>query len=61
MDSTSGNNHGGARKGAGRKKIKDKKITKSVVLPPDLIEKITTKYPSESFSSIVERALLQLL
>lgn len=55
------NTHGGARKGAGRKKIKNKKITKSIVLPPELIEKINTKYPDTSFSAVVEKALIKFL
>lgn len=56
-----GNNHGGAREGAGRKKIKNKKMTKSVVLSPELIEEIELKFPDKSFSSVVEQALLKFL
>lgn len=55
------NNHGGAREGAGRKKIKNKKITKSIVLSPELIEEITNKFPDQSFSNVIEQALLKFL
>lgn len=54
--------HGGARKGAGRKKLpaKEKKITKSIVITPSFLEKIKKKYPDKSLSQIVEMALLKL-
>ena len=55
------NQHGGAREGAGRKKIKDKKITKAVSLSPALIEEAMVKYPGKSFSAIVEKALTEFL
>ncbi len=54
--------HGGARKGAGRKKLKEKekKITKSIVITPVLYDTIMKKYPDKNFSQIVEMALLKL-
>ena len=54
---------GGARQGAGRKKLDDdkKKINKTFRIDPQLFKEIETKYPNEKLTSIIEKALIEYL
>ena len=54
---------GGAREGAGRKKLDDdkKKINKTFRMDPQLFKEIETKYPNEKLTSIIEKALIEYL
>ena len=54
---------GGAREGAGRKKLDDdkKKINKTFRIDPQLFKEIETKYPNEKLTSIIEKALIEYL
>ena len=54
---------GGARKGAGRKKLDDdkKKVNKTFRIDPQLFKEIETKYPNEKLTSIIEKALIEYL
>ncbi|MDK4473091.1 hypothetical protein MVQ18_10180 [Fusobacterium necrophorum] len=55
------NTWGGKREGSGRKEKKNKKVTKSFVISPELLEKIEKKYPNQSFSKVIEEALMEFL
>ena len=54
---------GGAREGAGRKKLDDneKKINKTFRIDPQLFKEIETKYPNEKLTNIIEKALIEYL
>nr|DAY27582.1 MAG TPA: antitoxin [Caudoviricetes sp.] len=54
---------GGAREGAGRKKLDDdkKKVNKTFRIDPQLFKEIETKYPNEKLTSIIEKALIEYL
>ena len=54
---------GGARQGAGRKKLDDdkKKINKTFRIDPQLFKEIETKYPNEKLTSVIEKALIEYL
>ncbi|KYM62392.1 hypothetical protein A2U09_10030 [Fusobacterium necrophorum subsp. funduliforme] len=55
------NTWGGKRAGSGRKEKENKKITKSFVISPEILEKIEKKYPNQSFSKTMEEALKKYL
>ena len=54
---------GGAREGAGRKKLDEdkKKINKTFRIDPQLFKEIETKYPNEKLTNIIENALIEYL
>ena len=54
---------GGAREGAGRKKLdaNKKKVNKTFRIDPQLFKEIETKYPNEKLTSIIEKALIEYL
>ena len=54
---------GGAREGAGRKKLDDdkKKVNKTFRIDPQIFKEIETKYPNEKLTSIIEKALIEYL
>ena len=54
---------GGAREGAGRKKLdaSKKKLNKTFRIDPQLFKEIETKYPNEKLTSIIEKALIEYL
>lgn len=54
---------GGAREGAGRKKLsEDKKmIKKSITIKGELLAKIEEKYPDKKLSQLIEEALIKFL
>lgn len=49
--------HGGARSGSGRKKVASKKVTVSVVLSPEIIDKIDKKRGKISRSKYINEIL----
>lgn len=55
------NTWGGKREGSGRKEKKNKKVTKSFVVSPELLKKLEEKYPDQSFSKTMEEALTEYL
>ena len=54
---------GGAREGAGRKKLDNdkKKINKTFRIDPQLFKEIETKFPNQKLTNIIERALIEYL
>lgn len=54
---------GGARQGAGRKRLDEdkKKINKTFRIDPQLFKEIETKYPHEKLTNIIENALIEYL
>ncbi|MEZ7732217.1 hypothetical protein O3799_01690 [Fusobacterium periodonticum] len=54
---------GGAREGAGRKKLdaSKKKLNKTFRIDPQLFKEIELKYPNEKFTTIIEKALIEYL
>ena len=54
---------GGARKGAGRKKLdaSKKKLNKTFRIDPKLFKEIESKYPNEKLTNIIEKALIEYL
>ena len=54
---------GGAREGAGRKKLdaNKKKLNKTFRIDPQLFKEIESKYPNEKLTSIIEKALIEYL
>ena len=54
---------GGAREGAGRKKLdaNKKKLNKTFRIDPQLFKEIETKFPDEKLTNIIERALIDYL
>lgn len=54
---------GGAREGAGRKKLdaNKKKINKTFRIDPQLFKEIESKYPNEKLTNIIEKALIEYL
>ena len=54
---------GGAREGAGRKKLskEKKKINKTFRIDPKLFKEIESKYPNEKLTNIIEKALIEYL
>ena len=54
---------GGAREGAGRKKLdaSKKKLNKTFRIDPQLFKEIETKYPNEKLTTIIEKALIEYL
>nr|DAS53296.1 MAG TPA: antitoxin [Caudoviricetes sp.] len=54
---------GGAREGAGRKKLdaNKKKLNKTFRIDPQLFKEIESKYPNEKLTNIIEKALIEYL
>ncbi len=54
---------GGAREGAGRKKLdaSKKKLNKTFRIDPKLFKEIESKYPNEKLTNIIEKALIEYL
>lgn len=54
---------GGAREGAGRKKLdaSKKKLNKTFRIDPQLFKEIESKYPNERLTNIIEKALIEYL
>ena len=54
---------GGAREGAGRKKLdaSKKKLNKTFRIDPQLFKEIESKYPTERLTNIIEKALIEYL
>lgn len=54
---------GGAREGAGRKKLdaNKKKLNKTFRMDPKLFKEIESKYPNEKLTNIIEKALIEYL
>lgn len=54
---------GGAREGAGRKKldISKKKLNKTFRIDPQLFKEIESKYQNEKLTNIIEKALIEYL
>ena len=54
---------GGAREGAGRKKLdaNKKKLNKTFRIDPKLFKEIESKYPNERLTNIIEKALIEYL
>lgn len=54
---------GGAREGAGRKKLdaSKKKLNKTFRIDPQLFKEIESKYPNEKLTNIIEKALIEYL
>ena len=54
---------GGAREGAGRKKLdaNKKKLNKTFRIDPKLFKEIESKYPNEKLTDIIEKALIEYL
>ncbi len=54
---------GGAREGAGRKKldISKKKLNKTFRIDPQLFKEIETKFPNEKLTNVIEKALIEYL
>ena len=54
---------GGAREGAGRKKLdaNKKKLNKTFRIDPQLFKEIESKYPNEKMTNIIEKALIEYL
>lgn len=54
---------GGAREGAGRKKLdaSKKKLNKTFRIDPQLFKEIESKYPNEKLTTIIEKALIEYL
>ena len=54
---------GGARDGAGRKKLdaSKKKLNKTFRIDPQLFKEIESKYPNEKLTTIIEKALIEYL
>ncbi len=54
---------GGAREGAGRKKLdaSKKKLNKTFRIDPQLFKEIELKYPNERLTNIIEKALIEYL
>ena len=54
---------GGAREGAGRKKLdaSKKKLHKTFRIDPQLFKEIESKYPNERLTNIIEKALIEYL
>lgn len=54
---------GGAREGAGRKKLdaNKKKLNKTFRIDPKLFKEIESKYPNEKLTNIIEKALTEYL
>nr|DAO60600.1 MAG TPA: antitoxin [Caudoviricetes sp.]DAP13784.1 MAG TPA: antitoxin [Caudoviricetes sp.] len=54
---------GGAREGAGRKKLdaNKKKLNKTFRIDPKLFKEIELKYPNEKLTNVIEKALIEYL
>lgn len=54
---------GGAREGAGRKKLdaSKKKLNKTFRIDPQLFKEIELRYPNEKLTTIIEKALIEYL
>ena len=54
---------GGAREGAGGKKLdaSKKKLNKTFRIDPQLFKEIESKYPNERLTNIIEKALIEYL
>ena len=54
---------GGAREGAGRKKLdaSKKKLNKTFRIDPQLFKEIETKFPNEKLTNVIEKALIEYL
>jgi len=54
---------GGAREGAGRKKLdaSKKKLNKTFRIDPQLFKEIELRYPNEKLTNIIEKALIEYL
>lgn len=54
---------GGAREGAGRKKLdaSKKKLNKTFRIDPQLFKEIELKYSNEKLTTIIEKALIEYL
>nr|DAN26542.1 MAG TPA: antitoxin [Caudoviricetes sp.] len=54
---------GGAREGAGRKKLdaSKKKLNKTFRIDPQLFKKIELRYPNEKLTNVIEKALIEYL
>ena len=54
---------GGAREGAGRKKLdaSKKKLNKTFRIDPKLFKEIELKYPNEKLTNVIEKALIEYL
>ena len=52
---------GGAREGAGRKKLdaSKKKLNKTFRIDPQLFKKIELRYPNEKLTNVIEKALIE--
>ena len=54
---------GGAREGAGRKKLdaSKKKLNKTFRIDPQLFKEIELRYPNEKLTNVIEKALIEYL
>lgn len=54
---------GGAREGAGRKKLdaNKKKLNKTFRIDPKLFKEIELRYPNEKLTNVIEKALIEYL
>jgi hypothetical protein len=54
---------GGAREGAGRKKLdaSRKKLNKTFRIDPQLFKEIELRYPNEKLTNVIEKALIEYL
>ena len=54
---------GGAREGAGRKKLdaSKKKLNKTFRIYPQLFKEIELRYPNEKLTNVIEKALIEYL
>lgn len=54
---------GGAREGAGRKKLdaSKKKLNKTFRIDPQLFKEIELRYPDEKLTNVIEKALIEYL
>ena len=54
---------GGAREGAGRKKLdaSKKKLNKTFRIDPKLFKEIELRYPNEKLTNVIEKALIEYL
>ena len=54
---------GGAREGAGRKKLdaSKKKLNKTFRIDPQLFREIELRYPNEKLTNVIEKALIEYL
>ena len=54
---------GGAREGAGRKKLdaSKKKLNKTFRIDPQLFKEIELRYPNDKLTNVIEKALIEYL